>query len=106
MTQPAFHFAQNVPPINGRTRASREASRSGARAVVECWTARQSALLQLLTQAGALTDHELAALLHWPLSSVCSIRNSVREQLEPAGFDIMRWVDGHQTKRTRWRRTR
>lgn len=98
------------PPVHGRTRESRAASRSGARAVVETWTARQSAYLQLLRTAGALCDQEAAALLGWPLSSVNSVRGAVIEKgvrIEPAGADVFRYVDvsGRErvTQRTRWR---
>jgi hypothetical protein len=99
-----------APPVNGATPASRHASWTGARAVVETWTARQSAYLQLIRQAGALSDQEAAALLHWQLCSVNSVRGALRKRGIPIiadGFDEHRFTDGsgraHVTRRTRWR---
>ncbi len=75
---------------------------------MECLPARVSAYLQLLKQAGALTDHEAAALLKCQLCSVNSIRGWLRKhgpELEPAGFDVHRYWEGgmpRSTKRTRW----
>ena len=101
MTQDALDFSV---PVSGLTRAARHSSWTGARQAVKTWTAKQSALLQLLTQAGGpMNDHELAAVLRWPLSSVCSVRNSVRDLLAPDGFDAVTWPDGGVTRRTRWK---
>lgn len=98
-----------APPVSGATTASRHASWTGARAIVETWTARQSAYLQLLRQAGALTDQEAAALLKWQLCSVNSVRGALRKRgvkIED-GFDAHVFVDTsgvtRTTHRTRWR---
>lgn len=86
-------------PITGRSPRARHASRSGAAAQVKVWTRKQSALLQVLNQGAAMTRNELAAVLGWPITSVCSVLWSVREQLESAGLDKQVWDDG----RTTWR---
>lgn len=94
---------QALPPINGRTPETREASRTGARVAVHTWGVKQSAYLQLLNAGGALTDNEAAALLMWPLSSVCSIRNSLLAHVQTDGFETAVWDEGRTTRRTRWR---
>lgn len=104
MQQPDLFSA---PPVNGRTPQSRHASWTGARAVVETWTARQSAYLQLLRQAGSLTDQEAAALLRWGLSSVNSVRNALGDRIVPDGLDVHTFIDAsgqeRTTRRTKWR---
>jgi hypothetical protein len=96
-------------PYRGRTTAAETASRSGAWLAVRTWTQRQSALLQLIDAAGPFTDKELATLLKWDLSSVNSIRNSVADRLEFAGYDVIDWGPDEKTgqpkstRRTKWR---
>lgn len=107
---------EDLPPFQGRSTTTAHASYTGARSLVETWTARQSAYLQLLNTAGALTDHEAAALLGCGLSSVNSIRGNLidraeaRGQLAPIiedGFDEHHFTDMNgtprTTKRARWR---
>ena len=95
------------PPINGRTPQARHASWTGAREAIKTWTHKQSAYLQLLTQAGSLTDQEAAALLHWPLSSVNSIRNGLTDRIVTDGYDLHQFTNSHgtpcTTKRTKWK---
>lgn len=104
------------PPIAGRSLQSRHASATGASAVVHTWAWRQSAYLQLMRQAGPLTDHEAAAVLKLPLSSINSVRGALEKRarthkLPPVfvadGFDEHRFVDPggspRVTRRTRWR---
>ncbi len=100
----------DAPPFQGTTRASKHASWTGSRAVVTCLPARVSAYLQLLKQAGALTDHDAAALLKCQLCSVNSIRGRIRKfgpvELVPDGFDLhVYWEGGKErtTRRTRWK---
>jgi len=104
-------FDQDPPavPYGGRTRATEAASQSGAWLAVKTWTQKQSALLQLIDSAGPFTDKELATLLHWDLSSVNSIRNSVSDRLEFAGYALVDWGLDERTgkprltRRTKWR---
>jgi len=102
----------SAPPVNGVTSVSIKASRSGAQAISHTWTARQSAYLQLLEQAGALTDQEAARLLGWQLSSVNSVRGNIRQLhpnvvIEPAGIEPFTFTDAsgksRTTFRTQWR---
>ena len=87
--------AETVPPARGwkeppHAKAS-HSSYTGARAVVQTWTERQSELLQVLRNGSPMTRNELAAVMHWPLSSVCSVVNALieRELVEPTGdFDV------------------
>lgn len=103
--------AQVSAPFQGKTPIARTASRSGAQVQVTVWTAKQSAYLQVLRNAGALTDQDAATVLHWPLASVNSIRNGLMDsgkvQIVPDGIDVHAFVDakGHvrETKRTRWK---
>src|SRR5215472_7260154 len=90
----------SAPPVNGVTSVSIKASRSGAQAISHTWTARQSAYLQLLEQAGALTDQEAARLLGWQLSSVCSVRNAVRGLITTDGHEPFSFIDASGHSRT------
>lgn len=101
MNQPDLFSA---PPVNG-SGVTLAASRSGAMAVVETWTARQSAYLQLLRNAGSLTDKEAAALLKWDVSSVNSVRNALGERITTDGYDeqFITLADGRRRKTTRTR---
>lgn len=103
---------QALPPIAGKTTQSKHASYTGARQAVKTYAVRTSEYLQLLRNAGALTDHAAAALMHCGLSSICSIRNGIIDQAKaagkeapivPDGFDEQEWADGGKSKRTRWR---
>jgi len=105
--QPPLDFSapDSSSPFQGKTAQSRHASYTGARSAVRTWGQKQSAYLQLLANADALTDQEAAGLLHWPLSSVNSIRNSLGDRVYPDGFDSQ--VCGSKTtRRTRWRLAR
>lgn len=99
MNQPTLFDA---PPIAGSTKLARACSRSGARAVVDVWTEKQSALLQVLENGGGLTRVELSVILGWPISSVCSVLDSVRDQIQSAGVDVVTWPDGRTTMRERF----
>lgn len=95
------------PPIAGRTITSRHASATGAEAVETIWTIRQSAYLQLLQNAGGLTDKAAAALLGCDPGSVCSVRNALGDRIVADGFeDGLSFTDvsGRErvTRRTRW----
>lgn len=94
---------QPLPPVNGTSPESRHASWTGARVAVHTWGQKQSEYLQLLNAGGSMTDNEVAALVKWPLSSVCSIRNSLMARVETDGFETATWDGGRTTRRTRWR---
>jgi hypothetical protein len=101
-----------LPPFAGATPAAKHASYTGARHAVKTWTAKQSAYLQLLRNAGALTDQEAAGILQWPLATVNSVRNGIGKWCErnqkPApfttdGFEEHTWDNGgHDQTGLRW----
>lgn len=97
MTQPDLFSA----PFQAGSHASWTGARSQT---VEVWTEKQSALLQMLANGSPMTRNELATVLHWPLSSVCSVLDSVRERLEVVDFETVTWGEGRKsTKRERFR---
>ena len=97
-------------PFNGNTPAARHASFTGAVVSAPTRGEKTSAYLQLLKHHGPLTDHQVAAITKWPLSSVNSIRNGIidagrlRHELviEKQGFDQADWGDGKVTRRVQW----
>lgn len=106
---------RTLPPIAGRSQITRHASATGAAAVIEIWTARQSAYLQLL-RGGAKSDQEAADLLKCQLCSVNSVRGALQKafrvtgrgpEIVSDGFDEHRFTDAtgkrRVTRRTRWR---
>lgn len=104
----------SAPPFRGNTIQAKHASWTGARAVVSCLPARVSAYLQVVENAGAISDHEAAVILGMQLCSINSIRGGLEKQarkynrppvFKAAGFDIHEyWEGGKQriTRRTRW----
>lgn len=95
MEQTALDFT--AIPVQGSTSASKHASWTGAREVVECYPARVSAYLQVVENAGAISDHEAAVILKMQLCSINSIRGWLRKHgpgLEPAGFDVFTYWEG------------
>lgn len=89
-------------PFSGVIQVSRHASATGAKAAEASRSRKTREYLQLLEERGALSDHAVAALMGWGLSSVNSIRNGVAELVETDGFDAQQ-VGRKHTKRTRWR---
>lgn len=119
MTQAGFDFRAPVadvrtttpdgtpaPPARGRTTGARQASQSGADAVRSMFSARQRTYLDLLRQAGPLSDQAAAAVLGWGLYSVNSVRGALRPLVVEAGSDEHTFVDAggvtRTTRRTRW----
>jgi hypothetical protein len=119
MSQPAFDFRAPVanvrtttpdgtpaPPVNGRTTGARQASQSGAGAIRPTFSVRQRAYLQLLRQAGPLTDQAAAAVLGWQLCSVNSCRGTLEARIVEAGSESHTFIDAggvaRTTHRTRW----
>lgn len=96
------------PPIaKSEHLEARHASATGALSVT-CWTERQSAYLQLVSQR-AISDHEAAAVMHYPLSSINSVRGALKQRgfrFRTDGFDVHTWITprGKEriTKRARW----
>ena len=107
MDQPAFDFfgyqdRETLPPINGRTPLSRDSSYSGAVHAAETRSANIWTLRQLWREP--LTINDVAALAHLPVSSVCSLKAAIHDELEEVDQELIMWGDGRRhTKRTRWR---
>lgn len=112
LSAPLFGFDEPVP-YQGRTVESRAASVSGAACVLEGRKDKTARYLALLKAWGALTDHRVAELTGWPLSSVNSIRGTLIEDaavrelpapIVPAGHqEIARGNRARKTVRTKWR---
>lgn len=84
-------------------RKGSHSSWTGAQAqTLPIYTAKQSALLQMLANGQPLTRNQLALFLHWPLSSVCSVLNSVRDKLDMVGYESYDWGEGRITRRERF----
>jgi hypothetical protein len=103
--------AETVSPERGWSEpphaSGSHSSYTGAQSVVECFTERQSELLQVLGNGSPMTRNELAAVMHWPLSSVCSVVNALieLELVEPTGdFDVQEF-HGRTTRRERLKLT-
>jgi hypothetical protein len=92
------------PPVRIPHQSGSHSSWTGAQAqTLKLWTEKQSALLQMIDNGQPLTRNQLAVFLHWPLSSVCSILNSVRDKLEVVDYESYDWGGGRITKRERFR---
>jgi hypothetical protein len=91
-----------LPPISGKTPASRAASRTGALHAAETrspniWTLRQ-------VWREPLTINEVAAITGLAVGSVCSLKALLDPELEEVDHERIVWGDGRRdTWRTRWR---
>lgn len=61
-------------------------------------------MLQVLANGNPMTRNDLAVVLHWPITSVCSqldalIRSGVVEAVD---FETVTWDQGRTTKRERF----
>lgn len=94
-----------MPPYQGKTAISREASYSGAVHASETRSANIWTLRQLWRRP--LTINDVAALAKLPVSSVCSLKAALEDELEAVDKEMIVWtaVDGKQrtTFRTRWK---
>src|SRR5579862_7035706 len=90
-----------LPPIAGRSPAARHASYTGAVHAQETRSANLTALRQLWREPR--TINEMAAITGLPVSSVCSLKSALEDELEVVDFELVEWGDGRRpTKRTRW----
>lgn len=98
LMKPTLDFS--LPPINGLTAQSRHASYTGAVKALKTRSRNLERLRALWVDAW--TINEIAAITCLPISSVCSLKAAL--DLEPVGFQVQTWGDGHRpTKRTVWR---
>jgi hypothetical protein len=95
-------MGETLPPVNGSTSMSRHSSYTGAVHAAETRSANIMALRQLWREPR--TMNEIAAIAGLPLSSVCSLKAAIAEELEAVDLETIEWGDGRKaTKRTRWR---
>lgn len=72
-------------PFSGATIISRHNSYKAATVAQRTRGAKTQRYLDWLAEVGTATDQGAAECLGWPLSSICSIRNGCRDQVEPVG---------------------
>jgi hypothetical protein len=92
-----------TPPFRGVTSTARHASYTGAVHAMRARGEKISAFFQLVKNHGPLTMQDAAAVLKYPLASVCSMKATLERLLEPDGHELVEWGDGRRTRRTRWR---
>ena len=115
MPEPTFNFdaepvdvrqvgptGERLAPFRGRSVMSRHTSYTGALHATEARSANILTLRQLWTVPR--TMNEIAAISGLPLSSVCSLKSAIEDDLEEIDMEVIEWGDGRRpTKRTRWR---
>jgi hypothetical protein len=111
-TQPGFAFAapladvQQVGPTGaphqGSSQLPAHASYTGAVLANKGRGEKVEALRQLLTHHGPLTLNECAVITGWPLSSICSLKSALGDQVVAVDLETQTWDDGRTTRRTRW----
>ncbi len=101
MTQPGFPFAEPLPPFQGRSPRARHASLSGAVCAARTRSANMQRLRDLWQEPHTL--NEVAALSGLPLTSVCSLKANLEDQLEVYDYAVIEWPHRMPTKRCRWR---
>lgn len=92
-----------LPPVSGTTPQARHSSYTGAVHALEARGEKVEALRQLLLHHGPLTLNDCADRLRWPLSSVCSLKAALGDQVVPDGSELVAWGEGKSTRRTRWK---
>lgn len=101
----AARVSEPFPPHQGKTPLTRETSYSGAVHAAETRSVNIWKLRQLWREA--LTINDVAALAHLPVSSVCSLKAAMQEELEEIDKEMIIWqrLDGRKrtTFRARWR---
>ena len=90
------------PPYQGKTRAAKHASWTGARHASQRRADERARYLALLADVEAITDQEAAKRLGLGISSINSIRNGLKDRVVPRGHERMFWEDGTATSRTKW----
>jgi|SRR6185503_2561098 len=89
-------------PFHGRSQASRDASKSGARHAEETRSANIALMRKVWVEPH--TMHEIHELTGLPLSSVCSLKSAIEDELEVVDHVTIEWGEGRRaTQRTRWK---
>lgn len=92
-------YTQQELPWSGRTPLARHHSYLAAAAAGHTRGQKRRDYLRWLTVHGPASDHGAARALQWPLSTICSIRNGVMDQVEACGSE----VSAYGRPCTRWR---
>jgi len=94
--------ALELPPINGSTTASRHASYTGALHALETRSANIERLREVWREPRTMNEvHDITGL---PLSSICSLKSAIDDELMEVGYQLVEWGEGRRpTKRTRWK---
>jgi hypothetical protein len=93
---------QDGLPFQGATRRSAHASYTGAVSASQTRSANLTALRQLWREPRTMV--EMSTISGLPLSSICSLKACLANELEVVDFEDIHWGDGRKaTKRTRWR---
>src|SRR5262245_37427245 len=99
---PVNRLREPLPPFQGSTPQSAHASYTGAVHALATRSANISALRQLWREPR--TINEIAAITGLPVSSVCSLKDAIKDELEIVDFETIDWGPGRRpTKRCRWR---
>lgn len=89
-------------PFQGLTVASRHSSWTGAEHAEETRSANIAAIRAHWKEPHTII--EIAELTHLPISSVCSLKSAIEDELEFVDYEPIDWGEGRKaTKRSRWR---
>lgn len=87
-------------PWSGKTATSRHCSERAAVTAAQTRTWKMDKYLTYLDRIGRASDHQAAADLGWPLSSICSIRNG---WVDKGRVEVRGTIDGKYGKKvTLW----
>lgn len=84
-----------------RAYEGRQSSQSGARIATQGRGTKLDTLRRLWVRP--YTMQEIAAITQFPLSSICSLKHSLGDELEEVDEVEKLWPDGRSSTRTRWR---
>jgi hypothetical protein len=88
-------------PWSGKTQTSRHCSRQAAVSAASTRVYKSQRYFDYLKLIGRASDHQAAADLGWPLSSICSIRNGLFDR---GLIAVSGTIEGKYGKRvTLWR---
>lgn len=91
---------EKLAPFQGKSKQSAHASWTGAVHATEARSENLTTLRQLWREPR--TMNEVATIARLPLSSVCSLKAVLEDELEFVDHEIVQWR-GRTTKRSRWR---
>lgn len=89
-----------LPPVNGKTPQSRHSSYTGAVRAAEKRSLNIERLRALWVEP--FTMDQIAHITCLPLSSICSLKSCIEDELEIVDMVPQTWPTGRTTKRCRW----